>query len=140
MDILAELQTAKDNYAKLEAEYKAANELLDGSIKEAEAFKATIADKEALIIAKDAAITDLTAALETAKQALADLEASQKTAKEQAVDMIATQGIAPIEVATHEGSKAQTKEEALTEYQSLLAKDSFKAGEFYAKNKSLLVS
>ena len=75
MDILADIQTAKDNYAKLEADYSAATELIESSQAEVESLKVALSAGDTTIVNLTQANDRLEVLNESLRAELAELKA-----------------------------------------------------------------
>lgn len=150
MDILAELQSIK-------ADYASNKEVLAKALEQTAEFKASLEAKELAFsevstsletvkseLAK--ATEDLTAKtgeLEAIKNALAELKLKESTAEAKAIDIAASVGIAPLKVdASESQTDLLTKEEATAHYSELIKLNtreaSKQAAEYFAKHQALI--
>lgn len=146
MDILLELTALKDAHGVLEADCKAATELLEASVATTESLKAQLEAKDAELKAHLEQVNTLNALLNTANVTLEEvraeveqLKAEHATAEQKAVEIVAKQGVAPIAV-NLSASEVLTKADALTAYKALLQTSPQQAGQFYAKNRDILIN
>ena len=151
MDILAELENFKNQYA-------AANSLFEEATAQANELKAALGAKEEAITslesakveaeekatnafnslnAKQAELDGVLAELNNVRAALAELQANAKTAQETAIEIAASQGIPAPKLDVSASAPAMTRKEALAAYEAI--SNSRERGQFYAKHRDLLL-
>ena len=142
MNILDDLNTLKENYAKLEQEYATAKALAD-SVTALQADKETLAvslaEKEKAHTDAVTALTALTAERNEVQAALDNFKAERKTAEQLAIDLVAKQGIAPIKVDSAANQVPTTPNELRAHYAALLKTNPKEAGAFYNKHRAELL-